>query len=104
MTPDDVAAVTLPVERDLKQTFFAPVLDTLDPSERRFLRALAEEGTEAPFADVARRLGDPVRFDPATSRLAPTRDALLRRGVVFERDGRLGFALPYFERYLHATD
>ncbi|MEZ5255599.1 MAG: hypothetical protein R2705_01490 [Ilumatobacteraceae bacterium] len=81
------------------------MLDTLDPSERRFLRALAEEGPRCCSVDVARRLGDPVRFDPATSRLAPTRDASLRRGVVFERDGRPGFALAaYFERHLHATD
>lgn len=105
ITPDDVAAVALPVERALKRSFFAPVLDGLSPTELRFVRAVADAAPAATFAEVARRLGDPVRFDPATSRLAPVRDELLARGVLSSPDGELlEFALPYFEQYVHVVD
>lgn len=105
ITPDDVAAVALPVERALKASFFAPVLDGLSPAEVRFVRAVADAGSAPTFAEVANRLGDPVRFDPATSRLAPVRDELLARGVLCRLEGdRLQFALPLFERYVHTAD
>lgn len=105
ITPDDVAAVALPVERALKASFFAPVLDGLSPTELRFVRAVADAAPHPTFTDVANRLGDPVRFDPATSRLAPIRDELLERGVLSSPDGEsLEFALPFFEQYVHVTD
>jgi len=105
VTPDDITAVALDVERDLRASFFAPVLDGLSSSELRFVRAVADAGRRATFAEVANRLGDPVRFDPATSRLAPIRDDLLARGVLYVGEGEvLEFALPYLERYVRTTD
>jgi hypothetical protein len=105
LTPELIAAVALRVERELRSSFFAPVLDGLSPAELRFVRAVADAEENEGFAEIARRLGDAVRFDPATSRLAPVLAGLVDRGVLYtDGDDRLRFALPYFERYVHSTD
>ncbi len=105
LLPEHVADAAFDAEQDLRATFFSPVLDGLTPAELRFARALADEGGAATFDQIARRLGDPVRFDPATSRLAPVRDALLRDRVLIDTgDGLLRLAVPYLERYLRVAD
>ncbi len=105
ITPDDVAAVTMGVERELRASYFSPVLDGLTSTELRFVRAVADADQRDDFVAIARRLGDAVRFDPATSRLAPIRDALVDRRVLFtDAGGELCFALPYLERYVRTTD
>ena len=105
ITPELIGEVALTVERELRSSFFAPVLDGLTAAELRFVRAVGDAGEREDFGEIARRLGDAVRFDPATSRLAPIRDALVERGVLYTDDGgRLRFALPLFERYIRSTD
>ena len=102
ITAADVETGSLAAERELMTHFFGPVLDGLSSGERRFLRSMAE--VEHPtFEAISRLLGDANRFDPSSSQLAGVRDSLLERRVVFEANGALEYALPFFDRYVTAT-
>ena len=80
----------------LDQSFFRVRFDRLTPSEKNFLRAMAELGPDA------HRLGDiaDVLNIKATS-LSPVRAKLIKKGMVYSPAyGDLAFTVPLFDEFM----
>ena len=84
---------------DLDRSFFKVRLDRLTPSERDYLRAMAELGEGAHRSgDVAAVLGRPVE------QVAPTRAKVIAKGMVFApAHGDTAFTVPMFDDFLKRT-
>lgn len=100
ITLDDVkrgAAVTVP---KLDDGFFAVRYNRCTPSEKRYLRAMAELG-QGPYrtADVAKKLGR------ENNRLGPTRDALIKKGMIWSPEhGLIAFTVPLFDEFMRRKE
>lgn len=96
ISAEAVAAARLDAASRIGSALYAPILHGVTPAERRYLRAMAELGDDpVPLGDIARRTGDSTTFGAGQSRVGPTTERLLERGVVFSRDGdTLEFAAP----------
>jgi hypothetical protein len=80
----------------LDQNFFRVRYDRLTPSEKNFLRAMAELGP-GPHrtGDVAEQLGVKV------SSLGPLRSRLIRKGMIYSpAHGDLAFTVPLFDEFM----
>lgn len=90
----DVASVTAVAALD--ESFFRVRFDRLTPSEKIYLRAMAQLG-EGPHrsGDIANALGRQV------SALAPTRSNLISKGMVWSPShGDTAFTVPLFDQFM----
>jgi len=93
----DVQAATQQAIIELDHSFFRVRLERLTPSERLYLRAMAELGAGPHRSgDIAQRLGRAVQT------AAPTRAKLIGKGMVYSPShGDTGFTVPLFDLYMH---
>jgi len=92
----DVRAATPGAIAELDDGFFRVRMDRLTPSEKRYLRAMAELGP-GPHAsgDVAATLGRRVES------VGPTRAKIIAKGVAYAPAyGDIAFTVPMFDEYL----
>lgn len=96
ITLDVVRKATPTVIERLDQNFFRVRFDRLTPSERRFLRAVAELGPGAHrTGDIADTLGVKVRS------LGPVRAKLIKKGMVYSpAHGDMAFTVPLFDEFM----
>lgn len=93
---DVITAATERVSERLDENFFRVRFDRLTPSEKRFLRAMAEMGP-GPHrtGDIADRLGVQVNS------LGPVRAKLIRKGMIYSpAHGDLAFTVPLFDEFM----
>ena len=92
----EVETATLEAVAELDAGFFRVRFDRLAPSEKRYLRAMAELGGGFHRSgEVARVLGKSVRA------VAPVRAKLIRKGMVYSpAHGDTAFTVPLFDEYL----
>ncbi len=81
---------------DLDQSFFLVRFDRLTPSEKRYLRAMAQLGSGPHRSgDIAQILGRNV------SALAPTRSNLINKGMIWSPShGDTAFTVPMFNEFM----
>ena len=86
------------IER-LDQNFFRVRFDRLTPSEKRFLRAVAELGAGAQrTSDIADTLNVKV------TSLGPVRAKLIKKGMVYSpAHGDMAFTVPLFDEFMRRT-
>ena len=92
----DVERASRTATAALDESFFRVRFDRLTPSERRYLRAMAELG-QGPHrsGDIARILQRPV------TSLGPTRSQLIAKGMVWSPShGDTDFTVPLFDRFM----
>ena len=96
ITASEVETATLEAVAELDASFFRVRFDRLAPSEKHYLRAMAELGGGSHRSgEVARVLGKSVRA------VAPTRAKLIRKGMVYSpAHGDTAFTVPLFDEYL----
>ncbi len=90
-------AIALP---KLDEGFFAVRYNRCTPSEKRYLRAMAELG-EGPYrtAAVATTLGR------STNRLGPWRDTLIKKGMIWSPEhGLIAFTVPLFDEFMRRRE
>lgn len=98
-SPIDIAAVrkaSVTAIAGLDEGFFRVRFDRCTPKEKKYLRAMAELG-EGPHrsGDIADCLGEKV------SSLAPTRSALIGKGMVWSpHHGDTAFTVPMFDAFM----
>ena len=92
----DVQAATAQALAELDASFFRVRLDRLAPSEKRYLRAMAELGPGPHRSgDIATILGREVQT------VAPTRAKLIDKGMVYSPShGDTGFTVPLFDAFM----
>jgi type II secretory pathway predicted ATPase ExeA len=84
------------VLKTLDQSFFRVRFDRLTPSEKRYLRAMAELGAgphrSGDIADV---------LEVRVQSVAPTRNSLIKKGMIYSpAHGDTAFTVPLFDRFL----
>ena len=96
ITAADVKAATNTTIEKLDESFFRVRFDRLTPSERRYLRAMAELGPGPHRSgDIAQVLGREVRT------VAPLRNGLIRKGMIYSpAHGDTAFTVPLFDAFL----
>lgn len=89
----EATAVVIP---RLDKNFFRVRFDRLIPSEKRFLRAMAE------FGPGAHRTGDIAEvLDVKISSLGPLRGRLIRKGMIYSPAyGDMAFTVPLFDEFM----
>lgn len=93
---DVVKTATSTVLLRLDENFFRVRFDRLTPSEKNFLRAMAELGPkEQRIGEIAEKLGVKV------TSLGPVRAKLISKGMVFSPAyGDLAFTVPLFDEFM----
>ncbi len=93
---DVVKDSTSRVIQRLDENFFRVRFDRLTPSEKKFLRAMAELGPGAQrTGDIAAQLGVQVNS------LGPVRAKLIRKGMVYSpAHGDMAFTVPLFDEFM----
>jgi len=93
--PDVTAAAALAVAA-LDENFFLVRFDRLTPSEKRYLRAMAELGPGPHRSgDIATELGRAVNL------LGPTRKGIINKGMVWSPShGDTAFTVPLFDEFM----
>lgn len=96
ITLSDIERASEPAIRELDQSFFKVRFDRCTPSERKYMRALAEFGRgRHRSGDVADKLGVKV------TSVAPTRSALIKKGMIYSPShGETAFTVPLFDEYM----
>jgi hypothetical protein len=103
ITRSDVAVAAPEAEAELAVGFFGSRYERATPSERDYLRAMADAAPpdaddpvgSVATADVAAVLGKKPQS------LSPARDSLLKKGLIYSGErGRIAFTVPHFGRYL----
>jgi hypothetical protein len=96
ITVDDVKVANQNAIEELDQSFFKVRFERCSPSEKRYMRALAELGAGSHRSgDVAEKLG--VRV----TSVAPTRSYLIRKGMIYSpAHGETAFTVPLFDAYM----
>ncbi|MCX7408847.1 MAG: ATP-binding protein [Planctomycetales bacterium] len=96
ITKRTVTATTDLVVPRLDQNFFRVRFDRLTPSEKNFLRAMAELGAEAQrTGDIAQLLG------VKTTSLSPVRASLIKKGMIYSpAHGDMAFTVPLFNEFM----
>lgn len=99
ITLDVVEAATKLTIAGLDESFFKVRLERTTPSERRYLRAMADLGPGPHRSgDIANQLQKTV------STQAPVRSGLIRKGIVWSpTHGDTAFTVPLFHEYLLRT-
>ena len=96
ITVDDVAVASQQAMAALDTDFFLVRFDRLTPSERRYVRAMAELGPGPHRSGkIANQLARPVNS------LAPTRSQLINKGVIWSPNhGDTAFTVPMFDGFM----
>jgi hypothetical protein len=96
ITLDDVSAASREAVAKLDESFFRVRLDRLTPSERRYVRAMAELGPGPHRSGaIAECLGRKV------TSLAPTRTGLITKGMIWSpAHGDTAFTVPLFDEFM----
>lgn len=96
ITLEVVKNATATVIERLDQNFFRVRFDRLTPSEKRFLRAVAELGPGAHrTGDIAEALGVKV------TSLGPGRAKLMKKGMIYSpAHGDMAFTVPLFDEFM----
>jgi hypothetical protein len=96
ITKQLVARTTAIVIPRLDQNFFRVRFDRLNPSEKHFLRAMAQLGPGAQrTGDIAKALKVKV------TSLGPLRARLIRKGMIYSpAHGKLAFTVPLFDEFM----
>ena len=83
-------------EADLDASFFRVRFDRLTPTEKRYLRAMAELGEgQHRSGDIAEALGKKVES------VSPTRSSLIKKGMIFSPGhGENAFTVPLFGEFM----
>ncbi|MGH8959589.1 MAG: ATP-binding protein [Jatrophihabitantaceae bacterium] len=105
ITVADAAVAAPEAEAELAVGFFGSRYERATPSEREYLRAMADVAdASAPDEPVSTSaVADSLRR-PAQS-LSPARDGLLKKGLVYSgQRGRISFTVPHFGRYLRQQE
>jgi hypothetical protein len=95
----DCVAATARALAELDATFFRVRFDRLTPSEKNYVRAMAELGPGPHRSgDVSDRLGRKV------NEVAPVRASLIKKGMVFSPShGDIAFTVPLFDGFVRRT-
>ena len=95
----DVERATNAAITALDESFFRVRFDRCTPSEKRYMRALADLGEGAKRSgDVADRLGLKV------TSIGPTRSKLITKGMIYSpQHGETVFTVPLFDEYMRRT-
>jgi AAA ATPase domain len=96
---DDVVHGSIQAIAALDESFFRVRFDRLTPSEKRYLRAMAELGPGPHRSgDIAETLGRKA------SQLAPTRSKLIEKGMIWSPNhGDTAFSVPLFDAFMLRT-
>ncbi len=96
ITSQDAIDATSAALAELDASFFRVRFDRLTPTEKRYVRAMAELGAGPHRSgDIAARLGKVV------STTAPTRASLIKKGMIFSPGhGDTAFTVPLFEGFM----
>lgn len=91
-----VQSATATVIRRLDQNFFRVRFDRLTPSEKNFLRAMADLGPGAQrTSDIADKLGVKV------ASVGPVRAKLIKKGMIYSpAHGDMAFTVPLFDEFM----
>lgn len=93
----DVEAASAEAVAALDESFFRVRFDRLTPSEKRYLKAMAELGAGPHYrsGDIAQRYGAKV------TSLGPMRSALIDKGMVWSPShGDTAFTVPMFDEFM----
>jgi len=97
ITLEDVQTASTQAIAALDESFFRVRFDRLTPTEKRYLRAMADLGPEPHHrsGDIAACLGRPV------STLAPLRQNLILKGMIWSPShGDTAFTVPLFDDFM----
>lgn len=96
ITVEDIEAAAVSALAELDASFFRVRFDRLTPSEKRYLRAMAERGPGPHRSgEVAEELGVKV------SSVAPTRNSLIAKGMLYSpAHGDTAFTVPLFDAFM----
>lgn len=96
ITLQDVENATITAIAELDASFFRVRFDRLTPSEKRYVRAMAELGPGPHRSgDIADMLGKQV------TQLAPIRNSLIRKGMLYSpAHGDTAFTVPMFDEFM----
>lgn len=96
ITLEDVEVASVTATAALDESFFRVRFDRLTPSEKRYLRAMAELGPGPHRSgDIAGLLGRKV------TTLGPTRNQLIAKGMVWSPShGDTAFTVPMFDQFM----
>lgn len=96
ITLHDVETASVSAIAALDDSFFRVRFDRLTPSEKRYLRAMAELGPGPHRSgDIAEQLGRPV------SAFGPTRNHLITKGMIWSPEhGDTAFTVPLFDEFM----
>lgn len=95
----DVEIATNQSLATLDENFFKVRFDRCNPSEKKYMRALAELGPGThKSGEVATQVGQ------KTTSAAPTRNNLIKKGMIYSpRHGETAFTVPLFDAYMRRT-
>ncbi len=96
ITMDDVKTASITAIAALDESFFRVRFDRLTPSEKRYIRAMAELGVGPHRSgEIAEVLGRPVNS------FGPTRNQLISKGMVWSPShGDTAFTAPMFDAFM----
>ena len=99
ITLGDCEQASITATAALDASFFRVRFDRLTPSEKKYLRAMAELGAGPHRSgDIAEQMGREVRS------LAPTRANLIAKGMVWSPShGDTAFTVPLFDQFMKRT-
>jgi len=97
ITASDVDAASQSAIAALDESFFRVRFDRLTPSEKKYLRAMAELGPGP------HRSGDIAdALERTVTSLGPTRSSLITKGMVWSPNhGDTAFTVPLFDEFMH---
>jgi hypothetical protein len=96
ITRSDVALAEVAAIRSLDQSFFRVRFDRCTPSEKKYMRALAELGPGSHRSgEIADKLG------VKTTSVGPVRAKLIKKGMIYSlQHGETAFTVPLFDAYM----
>lgn len=96
ITVRDVENASVTALAELDASFFRVRFDRLTPTEKRYIRTMADLGSGAHRSgDIAARLGK------QTHQIAPIRANLIRKGMLYSpAHGDTAFTVPMFDQYI----
>jgi hypothetical protein len=96
ITVETIESATPTVIARLDKSFFRVRFDRLTPSEKNFLRAMAQLGPDGHrTGDIANELGVKV------TSLGPVRAKLIKKGMVYSpAHGEMAFTVPLFDQFM----
>ncbi len=97
ITKDDVERASVSAIAALDESFFRVRFDRLTPSEKKYLRAMADLGAGPHRSgDIAGQLNRKV------TALAPLRNGLIAKGMIWSPNhGDTAFTVPLFDQFMH---